>query len=265
LRAELGYGLIFADYCGYWGRTEMRKELLCGVATLALVVAISGPVAAADLPVKAPVAVAPVAIPTTWAGFYLGGHIGYGWSKMDGQESGGDQFADSLKLNGLLVGVHGGYNWQYSQLVFGVEGDISGAFGNGWSKDVCTVDDPSCRVSGSASMLHGEMHGLASIRGRLGWAFDRTLIYATGGWGWGNYRGLVTSGSSINPISTTVSGGVVGGGVEWKYNPNLSFRVEGLYYMFNKTLANLDSEPSEGGSFTIHPVSVIRLGASYHF
>jgi outer membrane immunogenic protein len=87
----------------------------------------------------------------------------------------------------------------------------------------------------------GHLNGLASIRGRLGWAFDRTLIYATGGVAFAPRAadaGTSLLGSSTGCVcyqTKTVTGGVVGGGIEWKYNPNLSFRLEGLHhYIFNE-------------------------------
>ncbi len=142
-------------------------------------------------------------------------------------------------------------------MVFGVEGDISGVFGNGWGKSVCEVGNCD-------SGAHGAAQGLASIRGRLGWAFDRTLLYATGGVAWGLYQGQLMSGSSQKLDSKVATGAVVGAGVEWKYNQNLSFRLEGLHYMFNKSFSG-DSEPAEGGFLRIRNVDVVRVGASYHF
>jgi outer membrane immunogenic protein len=242
------------------GGAKMRKQLLCGVAAIAVTVAISGPIHAADIALKAPPA--PVAAPVapSWAGFYLGGHLGYGWSKMSGAESTGDTFAGDLKLNGGVAGVHWGYNWQFSQWVLGYESDFSGTFGQGWSKYACAADG----CPGSFTLLHGELHGLTTMRARLGWAFDRTLIYATGGVAWGWFKGFVTSGSSFNPTSKTVFGGVVGGGVEWKYNQNVSFRLEALDYLFNKTWGN-DSEAGVVNSITAKNVVVVRFGASYYF
>jgi outer membrane immunogenic protein len=229
------------------------------VAAAAVMISMAGPLRAADMPMKA-APMAPVPAPPSWAGFYIGGHIGYGWSKMTGVESSGDNFAGGLNLHGGVAGVQWGYNWQFSQWVVGYESDWSGVIGNTWSKEVCTVDNPSC-----GSFLHGELNGLATIRGRLGWAFDRTLIYATGGVAWGWFKGTVYSGTSLMPQSKTATGGVVGGGVEWKYNPNVSFRLEGLYYMFNKTFGNDSDSPSNGNSITAHNVGVVRFGASYYF
>ena len=234
-----------------------RQKLLCTVAVAAMLAGINGVASAADLPMKA-APYAPAVAPTTWTGFYMGGHFGYGASKMSGVSSDGGILAGDMKLNGGVGGVHAGYNWQFNQVVFGVEGDISGVFGNGWGKTVCEVGN-------CASGAHGAAQGLASIRGRLGWAFDRTLLYATGGVAWGLYQGQLMSGSSQKLDSTVATGGVVGAGVEWKYNQNLSFRLEGLHYMFNKTFSG-DSDASTPPAYLkVHNFDVVRVGASYHF
>jgi outer membrane immunogenic protein len=238
-----------------------RHRLYCTVAAAGVLAALNGAATAADLPRKAPPpAPAPVVYAPNWTGFYIGGHIGYGWSKQTGVESGGTLFLGDNKLKGGVAGVHAGYNWQFNQVVVGVEGDVSGTFGNKWSSLVCTTN--AC--GGSGTFMKGEMHGLASIRGRLGWAFNNSwMIYATGGWGWGWSKGQIFSNTSIDVHSRTLSGGVWGGGIEWKYNPNLSFRLEGLSYQFNKTIQT--GSDTGDGSFKFHPVSVIRVGASYHF
>src|SRR5262245_22724154 len=100
-------------------------SLAIGLAALAAV-----PGFAADLPVKAPV-VAPIVAPvTTWTGFYIGGHVGYGWGRAGITHSplfptigGGGAFAvdlaavqtassPSLNPQGFTGGVHVGYNYQ---------------------------------------------------------------------------------------------------------------------------------------------------------
>lgn len=240
----------------------MRKQLLCGVAAMAVTVMLSGPTRAADMAAKAAPSPAPAVAPLpNWSGLYLGGTIGYGWSKITGVESDvGTNF--STNISGALVGVHSGYNLQYGQWVIGYEGDYSGTLGQGWSKESC---DPGS-TGGCGTFMHGELHGLASMRARLGFAFDRTLIYATGGVGWGFYRGFVSSGSSINSPTKTVTGGVVGGGIEWRYSQNFSFRLEGFDYLLSRSWGQDSDGPSSGCScVSSKNVAVIRFGGSYHF
>ncbi len=131
----------------------MKKLQSMGLAlasTLALCAAI--PANAADiykgdggsLKDAGPVDYAP---PITWTGFYLGAHIGAAFD--DGNN------VDIVDDATFLAGAHLGYNWQLpSNVVFGIEGD--------------------------ASFLDGVDY-LATIRGRLGYAFGPTLVYATGG------------------------------------------------------------------------------------
>src|SRR5204863_9573066 len=93
-----------------------------------------GLAAAADLPypVKAP-PLAPVPPPSSWAGFYLGGQIGYGEDAVRWRNLGGSAAfspLDSLtrdRGSGVIGGGQLGYNFQVNRLVFGVEGSVSAA------------------------------------------------------------------------------------------------------------------------------------------
>jgi outer membrane immunogenic protein len=235
----------------------MRKQLLCGVAALAVTVALNGPTRAADMAAKAPPPAPVVAPLPNWSGFYLGGTLGYGWTKVDG---GASEFVGSNSLNGGLVGVHSGFNWQNGQWVIGYEGDYSGTLGNNWSKTAYSVPQQDFNTG-----VHGELNGLSSIRARLGWAFDRTLIYATGGIGWAFYRSGAQATEGVPSFSHVATGAVVGGGIEWRYNANFSFRLEGFNYFFNKSSAANTSTAGPVNASVLHDVSLIRAGASYHF
>jgi outer membrane immunogenic protein len=234
----------------------MRNKLLCGVAAVAIAIGIGGPAMAADIATKAPPAPIPAPAPT-WAGFYLGATVGYGWTKVTGGPS---EFVTELKLSGGLVGIHSGYNFQAGQWVYGIETDYSGVFGRDWSNTKFSA--PANLNSG----IHAELNGLGSIRARLGWAIDRTLIYATGGVGYGIYKTAAQATEGIPPASGhTVWGGVLGAGVEWKYTQNFSFRLEGMNYFFNKKEAATSSTPGPVNGALIKNVALIRFGGSYHF
>ena len=107
------------------------------------------------------------------------------------------------------------------------------------------------------------------MRGRLGYAFDRTLVYATGGfaYGSGGGRDFGLPNSSRDDFQT---GYAVGGGVEFAVTPNsflsflnffnssaVTFKIEGLY-------VNLDRGTRNTGAFAINtagvPVSVTTPG-----
>jgi outer membrane immunogenic protein len=96
----------------------------------------------------------------------------------------------------------------------------------------------------------------ASVRARLGLAFDRILVYATGGGGYVHGKA-----NSEGPGQATLSqfGGVVGGGVEFAFNDHLTLRAEALDYLVDKT-ATLFIDNA-----TIKDVWVARAGVNYKF
>jgi len=175
---------------------------------------------AADLPVKAaapaPVIVAP---PYNWTGFYVGLDGGYGWGSQDRLTTTG--FANSYNSNGWLFGGHAGYNWQFNQFVLGIEGDahwtdINGNDGGfGGTRDTTNFDF------------------LGSIRGRAGIAFDRALVFITGGWAF-------ATGDHTNPAgvprtnSFSLDGWTLGAGFQWAFAPNWSAGLEYRYYDLGK-------------------------------
>ena len=86
------------------------------------------------LPYKAPAAYGtPIQTPWTWAGFYVGGTIGYGWGKSNTDTvfsdpvTAGQLFATngSRKLEGAIGGAQGGYNWVAGNMLAGVEADLN--------------------------------------------------------------------------------------------------------------------------------------------
>jgi outer membrane immunogenic protein len=192
----------------------------------ACAVALSGSVLAADLPLQAPPPSAPV---FSWTGVYIGGQIGYGWGEDSGNVSlqgplGALAFpatstSTSTQTQGVIGGGHIGYNWQINQFVLGLEGQVDGT---SLSKSTEPVPSLVYNVT-TAAPLQG------SFLGRIGYVFDRTLVYATGGgvytWIRNDYaiRGLGAS------FSTSRTGWTVGGGIDYAVDNNWSIRVEYRY------------------------------------
>src|SRR3954463_15721237 len=59
-----------------------------------------------------------------WTGFYIGGHVGYGWA----DKTWSDPFnfgTVSHNADGFLGGGQAGFNYQVGQFVFGAEGDFT--------------------------------------------------------------------------------------------------------------------------------------------
>ncbi len=237
----------------------MHQKLLGAVAAVAIVTALSGPAAAADLaPVKAP-PLAPVPQLVSWTGFYVGGNVGWGRSNFSliGNDDSVCEIECRIRGTGLALGFHAGYNWQIGAWLVGLEGDVT--LTPGWEQTACPGGGPC------SSPAVARNDWLSSVRGRLGWTFDRTLIYATGGVAFAKQKLSACSTETCGNLTHVTTGGVVGGGIEWKYNPNFSLRAEGLYYMFRASNAfNVDCCNDIISSGGLKNIAVFRVGASWH-
>jgi outer membrane immunogenic protein len=217
----------------------MANHLLTTTSILALAAAVGSPAFAADMPMSRKAAVLP-ADPSSWTGLYFGLNAGAAWNNASAAwAAGGPNLAgsSSLSQSGLtMVGLHAGYNYQVNKmLVLGVEGDISGA----------PFSTMQVNNNATKSTVDGQMTGLASLRGRVGLAFDKTLYYGTGGVGWvhGNYtEGTAKKGVIANPFfDGTTTAAVAGGGIEYKVMPNVTVGAEYLAYLNSGTNQKVSS------------------------
>ena len=190
-----------------------------------------------DAPVEVPAAV------SVWGGFYVGGNIGYGWGDATFDDDGDDVDFD---FDGIIGGVHVGYNWQVNHFVFGIEGDIS------------ATDFTSGPVGGNSRIVG--MDWMASLRARAGIAHNNWLFYGTAGVAWADLHAESTAGPNFRSGSDTATGWVAGLGVERKFTERLSGRVEWLHSEFD---TNFDF-PTFGGD-TDFSVDTVRIGISFHF
>jgi outer membrane immunogenic protein len=218
--------------------------LLIAAFSLGLVQAAS----AADMPTKAPMA--PVAIPYNWTGFYVGIEGGGGWARSTQTDTAGTT-SGSYNQNGALVGGTVGYNWQMNNWVLGLEADWAWANINGTAAvAVCAV--PGCFTN---------LQSFGTGRGRLGYAWDRWLVYATGGAAWGHIK--VGQDSCVGLVCGTRDqvGWTIGGGIEAFILPKWSAKLEYLYADFgNHTYYN----PGLAVNAT-EKVNIFRAGVNYHF
>jgi outer membrane immunogenic protein len=225
------------------GGSLMRRQLLmASVAAIAL----TGSAFAADLPSRAPPPAYLPPVPIfSWTGLYLGAQVGYAWGR-DSENFGlsespvivdtvvlfpgafiNDSFSSSP--SGIIGGAHVGYNLQINQWVAGLEGTVDGT---GISK---SASDPFSGLTvGSRAYTQG------SIRARAGIAWDRFLVYATGGAAFTGISNIYTDpiGSvtgapgASETISRTRAGWTVGGGIEYAITNNWSVRAEYRYSDF---------------------------------
>ena len=223
---------------------------------------------AADLPVKASPQPVP---PYDWSGLYLGGHIGGGWIDSSGTFTGTtgtplDPTGTSYNLNnsGFLGGLQLGYNFQMGNWVFGVGGDFSWI---GASQDTATSGS---LIAGSVIHSQEETNWLATLTGRVGYAWNNWLLYAKGGVGWidQTYGGYATSGGAtvqVNDATDTRTGWTVGGGVEWGFWRNWSAFLEYDYLDFGTKSYTLTSTTSTLTYDIKTSASELKVGVNYRF
>jgi len=245
---------------------HMKTRLLGLLAATALVTAGATAASAADLPSR--VAPAPVFAPVpvfTWTGFYVGGQVGYGWNANDNDFAvpagytvdgvpftgfGGDEG------DGFLAGVHAGYNVQPGSFVVGVEGDIEGVFGDDDDDFNGVILSPT-GVPVTYSIPSNSIDWQGSIRARLGFAFDRALIYATGGFA---FAGLSDGIGASN--DDTLTGWTLGAGIEYAFTNNLTTRLEYRYTRYDGDNIVFDTTDFGDNELEFHTV---RVGLSYKF
>lgn len=208
-----------------------------------------------------------------WAGPYIGVHGGWGMAHVDGvfdvselEEGNPDgsetTFVDDMDPDGWLGGFHAGYNFQQGSFVLGPEIDISFADINGDAADEEGND-----------VVEANINWLASLRLRAGVAFDRVLVYGTGGLAYanGDFEVIDDLGDVGDENSGSAGidawGGVLGGGLEFAVTNNVALRIEGLHYFFDEESDTSDlTDDSDPGDFvSLDGVTVVRAGLSLGF
>jgi outer membrane immunogenic protein len=195
----------------------MKTFLMAGVAlgTLAATSAF-----AADLPRKAPIAPAPVVQIFNWSGFYIGGHIGGAWSDRCLTVEGFGEVGCS-DSSGFLGGGQIGFNFQTANnFVFGVE--FSGSFAD-LNGDQTSGNLPGGWYFSSAGK------SLLMLTGRAGIAFDRALLYVTGGGAWSRNSVDFYNGATVVSVDFDRQGWTIGAGLEYGFTPNWSIAFQYNY------------------------------------
>ena len=308
-------------------RKGVLKSAFLATATLGL---LGSSAFAADLPTRKGPPVAPVYVPPafTWTGFYVGVNAGGAWLNNNRNNDGGFPFVGAVPVGGTFIpfatsgsnnnsgfigGGQVGYNYQFgigSGFVLGAEADIDWAdinrnHNNGVVFGPFTLPQFPGTVftpSNFATTVHNNNNQyFGTVRLRAGYAWDRILVYATGGLAYGgiinnnNQFGsailattapgfvipttniiavtptqTVIGGSLSNRGSSTKTGWTVGGGVEYAFTPNWTVKAEYLY----SNLGHINSAPGFflPGAATVFnhsnrsiEVNVARVGLNYKF
>jgi len=195
----------------------------------------------------------------SWSGLYIGTHVGYGWSDVDWQFDATPGISTSHSGSGALVGGQIGYNIQVRQYVFGAEADLSGAWLDGSTS--CPNPAFSCEHS---------FNWIGSVRGRAGVAVNgnRTLLYGTAGVAWADVDYTARDANSGVQVGTGFSnthvGWVAGGGIEHMLTPNLTARLEYLYYGFDSVTAPPGALGGSPASLDLN-TQTVRFGLNFKF
>jgi outer membrane immunogenic protein len=186
-----------------------------------------------------PASRAAAAPPFTWNGFYVGGNVGWGWNDddktliiRDGATFGRGTGTD-MHPSGWFGGGQFGYNWQTGPWVLGFETDIQGA---DIDSDVHhrALFFPAT-VPESFLNARRDIDYFGTVRGRLGYAFDRALAYVTGGFAYGGVNDRLVVFNTTTGVTTllkrddTETGWAVGGGIEFAFATQWSAKFEYQY------------------------------------
>jgi outer membrane immunogenic protein len=248
------------------------KKLFVG--SLALLALGSIPAGAADMRVAPRAVPVPVA---TWTGCYIGGDFGAEWGRDQGytetsaststrvKVSPGAAVTGAYDMSGAIGGFHGGCNYQFGYWVVGAEGDWSAVNKSGQASEF-PIGFPSW-------IENTQVRWLATARGRLGYAWDKWMLYATGGAAWAK---IDSAEFNTNAPTTTAtiqtdrrSGWTVGAGFEYMLPYNWSIRAEYLYVQFN-SYTTFTTPPFGLGALTNQNTGrlndhIWRMGISYKF
>jgi outer membrane immunogenic protein len=218
----------------------------------------------------APAKLSPLASsPYNWTGLYVGGDGGYGWNPAQGTLTtavGGALASYGYTANGPFAGGFIGGNFQFNRIVAGIEGDWQKSNLSGNNQQQVTIGAAGVFPAGPFT-VSTTVENYGSIRGRLGVAFDRFLLFGTGGWAWGNYStsyALFGSAPFIVNGDNTANGWTAGSGVEYAFTDNVFGRME-YRYSDLRIPGFVDVATATADAGHSAPVSDVRVGFAYKF
>jgi outer membrane immunogenic protein len=269
-----------------------KKSLLL----LSSAIVAAGPAFAADLPLKAPPMVA--AVPYSWTGCHVGGHVGAGWDHTTYSDPGttvppfgliqnfanpGQSFsADSGA--GFLGGIQAGCDYQFANhWVLGFGGDFSGTDLHSLTNDPFFVGK-----NGNPVTFSSRTDEIATITGRVGYAWDRFMLYGKGGAAYAHdsfaqtnsfginnaFLGCVPPGGGFVGCNTAANadqwGWTAGVGLEWAFAGNWSAMIEYDHYGFGaRTLAmsvTNSAAPIAPANLNVSQnIDAVKIGINYRF
>jgi outer membrane immunogenic protein len=256
----------------------MKRILIASAVAFAA----GGQALAADLPPpmapppRAPAMYVPVVPLYNWTGFYIGGNVGAGWNSTGSiTDTFGSTFGTTTNTS-FLGGGQVGVNYEFGGgVVVGAEAMFD------WLPN--TSNTINAIGGGSASGLTGTAtlnnRWLTTATGKLGYAWDRVLLYGKGGGAWvGNSNPSFTVNNvGATPFSGSNSnnfGWTAGLGVEWAFAGNWSARAEWDYVRLQNQSFTVAGTPTGGApasfngdviSINNRSINMFTAGLNYKF
>jgi outer membrane immunogenic protein len=190
------------------------------------------------MPLKAPPR-PPAPIPFSWSGCYVGLNAGGAWTQIDQSVTSAPPFPiatteTSGRDTSFTGGGQLGCNWQFNpSWVVGLEGDINYIHGSS------TQHNNILNRGGEDTVRTSSLRWLATVRGRFGYAWGQSFLYATGGLALGGVNSSAALTDATEPSrspffagteTTTRAGWTAGAGYEHRFNDRLSLKLEYLHF-----------------------------------
>ena len=201
-----------------------------------------------------------------WTGIYVGAEGGFGWTAAKGTllDAGGIPLAPySYQVRGPVAGLFAGANYEVNKIVLGVEGD--------WQWSNLIGNNQTLAPLGAAGAFPGGPFAIsttvkdyATVRGRLGYALDRWLVFGTAGWAWGNpltSYALTGAAPFVNNASSS-TGWTAGLGADYAFTDSVVGRLEYRYTSLGVSGYVSAATNSAAGSEHL-PISDLRAGIAY--
>jgi high affinity Mn2+ porin len=212
----------------------------------------AGTAHAADIPLKAPA----LRSVYDWTGFYVGGHFGYGGGSLGPGTNPlpelGLLFPHSV--TGLIGGYQVGYNRELAnRIVLSIEADST----------FTSPVDQSALARMPPVPFNSTIDYVGTVRGRIGYAFDRIMPYVTGGFAWGHTRAFINDGSGASVGFSQQPGWTAGAGVEFAVSGNWSAKLE--YEYVDLTRHRYDLSGFGLPDVAVDPrIHLAKFGLNYH-
>jgi outer membrane immunogenic protein len=235
---------------------------------------------AADMPAPGPVPVPPAYYPTyyNWSGVYVGVNagVGFGTSTWNcgppgpsivpvGTECPTNRSTGGFNISGALAGATLGANYQTGPFVVGFEGDIdwSGVRGSS-SSAACTALTAGANFPLPAgSTCQTNITWLGTARARIGYAFDRVLVFGTAGAAFDGRQAVIVATTNLPPQL----GWTVGAGVEYAFTDAISAKAEYLFANLgtNQCPVSVGCGTLGSSSLSVSSFNIVRAGVNYRF